>query len=233
MIAEINDIRYDGVYPVAHAAQYLGLNPSTLRSWVKGRFYPLKDGSRRFSEPVIKIPASDASELSFINLVEAHVLSSMRLKFRINMDSVREAINYAGRHSNDPHPLANADFETDGVGIFIEHLGSLIEVSRKGQIVMRELMENSLKRIERDTEGLAAKLYPYTREATGHQKIIVIDPRVSFGRPTLVGAGVSTAIIIERWYAGDPISMLANEYGLKFIQVEEALWYEKGSQRAA
>ncbi len=59
-------------YPIAEAARYLQLPAATLRSWVRGRRYPRRDGSGYF-EPLIQIP-TDAGELSFATSTEAQLI---------------------------------------------------------------------------------------------------------------------------------------------------------------
>jgi uncharacterized protein (DUF433 family) len=50
-----------------------------------------------------------------------------------------------------------------------------------------------------------------------------MDPYVSFGRPTLVGTGIPTGIVAERYKAGDSIQELAHDYDLPSSSIEEAI----------
>ncbi len=226
------DIRYDPQYPLAHAAQYLGMNVHTLRTWVKGRHYPVSGGKNYFA-PLINLPKSQSSELSFINLVEAHVLCSMRIRHGIRMDKARRAINYVAKELHTDHPMAEESFQTDGIRLYIERFNQLMEARAGGQFEEKKFIKVYLQRIERDTQGLAKRLYPFSMDGIKSGKIILIDPFVSFGRPTLTGTGISTAIIAERWNAGDSLSVLAEDYGLKERQLEEAVWYERAERKAA
>lgn len=227
-----HDRRYDPTYPLAHVAHYLGMHVSTLGTWVRGRYYP-KGRGREFWAPLIDLPTTDSSELSFINLVEAHVLLAIRRKHGLRMGNVRPALDYVKERLGVEHPLAADVFQTDGVSLFVEHLDQLVDASRQGQVAIRQVLQEHLERIECDPHGVARKLFPFTRDWSRHRKIIVIDPFVSFGRPTLAGSGVSTSIVAERWNAGDPISTLAKDYELTAGQVEEAIWYEKADRIAA
>ena len=60
-------------------------------------------------------------------------------------------------------PLAEMQFQTDGVDLFVERLGSLINVSQDGQTEMAEMIRQHLKRIERNARGIPVKLFPFTR----------------------------------------------------------------------
>ncbi len=226
------DVRFDAYYAISHAAHYIGMNVQTLRTWVKGRHYPPDAGSS-FSEPLISLPCVEENDLSFINLVEAYVLSSMRFRHRIRMDVVRRSLNYVAEKLGHSHPLALQDFLSDGINLFFEVYGKLIDVSEGGQLAMRTLMEKSLRRIERDPHGLALRIYPFAMDSESESRFVVIDSYVSFGRPVIADSGVSTAIIAERWNAGENISELAHDYGLPAEKIEEAIWFEKAEREAA
>jgi uncharacterized protein (DUF433 family) len=71
---------------------------------------------------------------------------------------------------------------------------------------------------------LAVRLYPFTRKREPDEpKIIVIDPYVSFGRPTITGTGIATSIVAERYKAGESIDELSQDYGCERGYVEEAV----------
>jgi uncharacterized protein (DUF433 family) len=57
-------------------------------------------------------------------------------------------------------------------------------------------------------------------------RLVVIDPRVQFGRPCLAGTGVPTAVVIQRFNAGEELSSLADDYGRDVKEFEEAIRYE-------
>ena len=87
-----------------------------------------------------------------------------------------------------------------------------------------------LRRVERDASGLAVRLYPFTRKRQPDEpRIIVIDPSVSFGRPTIAGTGIATTIVAERYKAGESIDELAKDYGCERSHVEEAVRCELAS----
>jgi uncharacterized protein (DUF433 family) len=116
------------------------------------------------------------------------------------------------------------EFQTDGVELFIEQLGDLVVVSAGGQVALREAFATHLKRIEHDEAGLAARLYPFTRTAHVDQpRMIVIDSRISFGRPVIAGSGVPTSAIFERYLAGEGFEHLARDYRRSSLEIEEAI----------
>jgi uncharacterized protein (DUF433 family) len=213
---------------VAEAAHYLRMPEPTLRSWVKGRDYPVAGGSRR-STGLIRLDDPRKQYLSFFNLVEAHVLAAIRRKHGVQLASVRRALQYVRNECGTERPLIHQDFQTDGMDLFVEHYGDLINASQDGQRAMKEILGAYLKRIERDAQGLPIKLYPFVRESAAETapaadpRVVVINPAVSFGRPVIRGTGIPVASIYERYKAGDSIAELAEGFRLKTSEIEEAI----------
>lgn len=210
-------------YILPEISHYLRIPRATLRSWISGRHYPTRIG-RRFFRPVILVPDRKGSQLSFVNLVEAHVLGALRREHQISLDKVRGAINYLSRELGSKHPLAEYRFQTDGLDLFIEKYGQLINVSRAGQMAMREILTAYLQRIDWDATGAPIRLYPYTTpQHLSAPKIVVMDSRIAFGRPVLAGTGIPTAIVAERYKAGESIEQLAADYSRDRLEIEEAI----------
>jgi uncharacterized protein (DUF433 family) len=171
--------------------------------------------------------------LSFVNLIEAHVLDAARRQFQVPFPKVRSAINYLRREFRSDHPLAEQKIETDGRDLFIRSFGKLIAASNEGQLAMPELIESYLRRIEWDEHGLARRLFLFTRNRSLEQpKFVVIDPRISFGRPVLTGTGIRTMVVVERYKAGESVEELAKDYGRERLEIEEAIRCELSAEAA-
>ena len=219
-----NDIRALPNYTIVEASHYLRIPPSTIKSWVTGRDYPVQRGQRRFHRLIRPAQEEPVRLLSFVNLVEAHVLHSIRHMHQVKLRKVRSALDYVEGQFGDRHPLATQQFQTDGIDLFIEKLGNLIIASAGGQVALREAFEAHLRRVEHDAHGIAARLFPFTRPSHADQpKIVVIDPRVSFGRPIIAGSGVPTSAIVERYHAGESTEHLAKDYRRSPEEIEEAV----------
>ena len=219
------DPRDVATYTVAEAAHYLWLPERTLSTWVYPREYPTKSG-RAKARPVV--PAADPKNrlLSFVNLLELHVLAAIRRQHGVKMGDIRHAVGYLERRFGHEHPLVQADMATDGQDLFVSHLGELVNITKEGQLAMRELLTAHLRRIERDARGLAIRLYPFTRrgEASADApRFVSIDPRVAFGRPVLAGTRIPTTEVAERFTAGEPMGALVREYGRPAAEIEEAI----------
>lgn len=221
-----SDPRYIGAYGLREAARILVLPEATLRSWVRGRGYRAA-GRDRFSEPLIALPDPGETLLCFTNVVEAHVLSAIRRRHGVPMQQVRPALRFLEEELDLTHPLAHAELETDGLSLFVEKYGQLINLSQEGQLAIRELLLAHLRRIEHDAEGLASRLFPFTRgERLDAPHVVVIDPRISFGQPVVAGTGIRTSVLAARLKAGESIQELAEDYRLGAEKVEEAIRYE-------
>jgi uncharacterized protein (DUF433 family) len=170
------------------------------------------------------LPDPNRPLLSFMNVVEVHVLDAIRRRHQIRLVKIRQALGYLRRHFPSRHPLADQKFETNGLDLFIQQYGQLINISQSAQLITRSLLEAHLQRIERDPLGIAIRLYPFTRKRLlDEPTLVVIDPYVSFGRPVLTGSGIATAVIAERYKAGESVDELADDYGRDRLEIEEAI----------
>ena len=212
----ISDRRKIPAYSIPEAAHYLSIPASTLRSWVCGG---------RDRKPVIFLDDKNTYPvaLSFLNLVEAYVLVALTKERSVNLQKVRKALDFVKRKYKLTRPLIDEQFQTDGVELFIEKYGNLVNVSREGQYAMKEILKEFLTRIERDENGLPIKLFPQTYSNKSKTHSIVIDPRISFGRPALVGTGIATSVLADRFKAGESFAELAEDYGRSKEEIEEAI----------
>lgn len=227
------DARTTGAYGLSQAAHYLGLSETTLRQWVLGRPYEVRTGEE-FSPPLIKLPDPDKPVLSFLNLVEAYVLASLRRKHRIKMRKIRLALSYLEDELGSEHPLATEQLESAGGSLFIKKYGQLIDLPESGQTAIKEVLRPYLQRIEHDATGLAERFYPVRKPADAFApKVVVIDPEISFGRPTIAGRGVSVVALVDRFRAGESMADLADDYDLTTQQIEEAIRYGLPDELAA
>lgn len=213
------DARELPAYTIAEAAHYLGVPAATTRYWATGQ---------DSYAALIEVPDSQPTLLSFLNLVELHVLAAIRRKHAVTMPKVRSAIDYLREHTRSAvdrrHPLISKQLETDGLDLFVQRYGQLVNISQDGQIAMRGVLSAALRRIERDPRGIPIKLYPFTRSNIEHAPaMVVIDPALSAGRPVIRGTGLATEVIAERYKAGESVRELARDYERKEAEIEEAI----------
>ena len=95
---------------------------------------------------------------------------------------------------------------------------------------MRHVFEEHLKRVQWDKWMFPVRLYPFVSgETLTPDRLIVIDPYISFGRPVVLRMGISTAAITERIDAGEKINDIAKDYELTKNEIEQAVLYERAA----
>lgn len=227
--AQEADLRDQPAYGLAEAARYLKLPSATLRSWVAGRSYPRAEGQGRFA-PLIHPPAREPTQLSFWNLIEAHVLRALRTEHGVSIKDVRDALRFAERSLKVSRLLLRKELRTEAGVLFLDRYGELINLSASGQLAMRQLLGRHLKRVEWDEWQFPVRLYPFVSEdGSAGDRPIAIDPKLAFGRPIVIRAGVSTAAIAERIDARESVEDVAADYGLTVPEIDQAVVFERAA----
>jgi uncharacterized protein (DUF433 family) len=227
--AEKHDLRSQPAYGLAETARYLKLPVATLRSWVAGRAYPKAKGGVGQFRPLIHPPPGQPPALSFWNLIEAHVLRSLRTDHGVSLKDVRAALSYAERKLGITRLLLRKELRTDAGRLFLDRYGELIDLSASGQLALRKVFEEHLKRVEWDEWKFPVRLYPFVSTETPAPRTIAIDPKIAFGRPIVARVGISTAAIADRIDAREPASEVAADYDLTVEEVEQAVLYERAA----
>jgi len=210
---------------VPEAARYLRMSDSTLKGWVAGRDY-LVAGGERHSAGLIRLPDQADGRLSFSNLIEAHVLSALRMQYRIKMPQVRMALEYSREHLGIERILLSDSLRAMSGNVFWKHLDALINIGMGGQVAMPEILGAYLERVEWHPQAKdhPLRMFPLTRpDYHDPLRLVAIDPEVAFGRPVVQRKAITTSIIAERWKVGESILAIAEDYDLEAFEVEEAL----------
>jgi uncharacterized protein (DUF433 family) len=143
---------------------------------------------------------------------------------------LRQALDYAERELGVQRLLLRKELCTEGGQLFLDRYGELISLSASGQLAMRRLFDEHLKRVEWDEWKFPVRLYPFLSAGLPtEERPIAIDPQIAVGRPVVVRRGVSTGAIAERIDAGETIENLAADYGLSMPEIEQAVLYERAA----
>lgn len=221
-------------YHIREAVRYIRVPYGNLYRWCFG-VKPTKTSCRKIA-PLIKV--SNPPYLSFWNLAEVYILAGILRDYGVTLQSARRAVSYVETHMHVRSPLLTQQFATDGIDLFIaaiEHEQPdlpLINASQGGQVTIKAVMQDALKRVSRDYNGLIKSIYPYTNDSA-EARVVEIDPRRSFGRPVVVGTRVPTEVLASRWQAGDSIDALASDFELSPSLIESALRWEKQANAKA
>ncbi|HUQ91317.1 MAG TPA: DUF433 domain-containing protein [Bryobacteraceae bacterium] len=216
-------------YDVKEAAGYLRVPPSTLRWWFFGQ--PARREQRGYA-PIFLGADPESGLISFFNLVEAHVLSSLKIEYTsMRTNSVRRALDHVRQNSPEKlHPLVTERFLTDGKDLFMDILaedktipsGETVNVSLGGQRPL-DIMNEYLQLVDYEA-GFALKLFPKAGD-----RVIVLNPKISAGRPIVVGTGYLASIIRQRALAGETPEELARDYDLTQIEIEKAIKFTQAA----
>lgn len=211
-------------YTVVEAARYIRIPSPTLRAWVVGLAYG-QHAERAPFRALIAPPQRNPLRLSFNNVIEAYTLRALRTKHHVSIAAAREAIDVAERGYKTRRLLLCPELRTSAGELFLEKYGELVNLNKAGQIAMKLMLQAHLKRIELDESNIPIRLYP----ADTGTNVIVMDPRVAFGRPIIARRGISTAAIVDRIDAGEDADEIAADYGLEPSEVYEALVYDQAA----
>jgi len=214
-------------YLASEAARILVVPASTVKAWSFGQKH--QDGRPGRFRPVIAPADTRRRLLSFANLCELHVLASIRRRHRVSLPTVRDSLAYVRKELKVERPLIAQEFLTDGIDLFIHHAGQLLNTNTRQQ-GWRGDFENAMLRIEWNPQGAPIRLFPFTRssrELSDQPRSVVIDPKLSFGRPVLARAGVTTDVVQDRFNAGDSPEEMAEDYGVGTTDILEAIRFER------
>ncbi len=211
-------------YTARDAARLTRLPYSTVQYWTKGRpGHP----------PVIKAKG----QLSFLNLVEVHMLGVFRRFHQVPLQQLRRVVTtLAKRHPDERHPLATRRFWTDGKSVFTDEIGKLVSLDAPGQLALRKVVESYAARVEWRGSS-PRRLFPFTTKPEVESsepslQSVMIDPEVAFGRPVITGTRITTRVLFERFEAGESAAELARDYEIEVAQVEDAIRCEKATSAA-
>ena len=229
MKAEPFDIRNQPAYGLAEAARYVRLPAATLRTWVAGRDYRNGEAKGTF-RPLVEPAHPEPLQLSFYNLVEAHVLRGLRTEHGMGLTELRRAIAFAERKLQIRHLLLSQELRTHARQVFLDRYVDLINLSASGRLAMRKMLEDHLARVEWDAWQRPVRLFPYLGAAVqAAERPIAIDPQIAFGRPIMQRAGISTSAIADRIDAGESVDAIAEDYDLCREEVEQAVLYARAA----
>lgn len=206
---------YLPAYSVTEAAHYADTSPQTVSHWYYygGRVGPAIPGKEK------------GKPLSYLQLIEMAFVATMR-KEGLTLQKIRKTREYASQTFNVEYPFAQLRWKTEGTHLLLElkdivgetDVDRLIAGDMAGQIGWKPLMAERFKQFVYE-EGLA--LIWHVR---GTECPIKIDPRISFGAPTI--RGLPTWIIKGRWLAGETIQEIEEDFHIDPQSIKYAFEFE-------
>ena len=218
---EGQDIRDLPTYTIPEAATFLGLPIRTLRSWYSG------------ADPIFK-PSGTVSGiplLSFLDLVDSHIVQVARRHHKMPMPRIRAAMRTMRTEGSAArHPL-----QDENIRIFARCLirvspgtrgrkREITNLSRYGQAGIPQVIDKFTKRIVRDTSGMPVSLYPWKfLDHKTRSRPVAVHPDVMSGRLVISGTRIPVTLLKAEVLAGSTVQQLAKEYRLSAKRIEEAL----------
>ena len=144
-----------------------------------------------------------------------------------------------GKHPDNARPLLSYNFRTDGKYLLVGGMlgptekdrEALVNASIHGQLEMTPLLSKQVPLltsfdqyfgdVHRDRAKMPDTLFP-----KGGHKIVSITSGIFSGRPVVEGTRIPTALIAQRFKAGEDVRELAKDYRIPKEKIEAAIEYE-------
>lgn len=203
----------DPLYTRAEAARFLGITDTTFARWVKDTPFVT----------AVAAPHGTAS-VPFIGLAEAYTLHAFRSR-GVPLQRIRPALDRLNSEFGLDHALASQRLYTDGAEVLFEYrddigedaFGDLVVV-RSAQPVFRDVIADYLQQVV-FSQGYAQRL-----PLVGYKDAeLYVDPDRGFGQPVFARGGARLADALDLFRAGEPLELVAQEFGIPSRQLEAAL----------
>ena len=222
-----DDIKLLPAYTLDEASRYIGMSKSTMQIWFRGRHEYLTKKGRKHNavSPILHSDSGARQPISFIDLIEAHVLTTVRKGYKIPVKNIRSAAEYLKVLNKNLTFLAHEDFYHDHKHLFLKIEDLLISLSERGQVVDKDIIEKGLTQIKYGNDGFADKFFPRIGDTIQHD--FVLDPHINYGKLSIARLGVGADIISTRFDSGEDILEIASDYGAEQKEVEEAIRWNR------
>ena len=211
-------------YTIAEAGRIVGLSPGRVRRWLQGYSFHFDKKVVEMGPVVTRL--SKSKYASFLDLMDLLFVKRF-VQEGLSLQKIRAALSEA-QSIVDGHHFAQRSFMTDGQNIYLRVKSSksenLLQLFSGGQWVIEEFIIHLAKQIDFDqSTGFAERWYP-----SGRHGRIVLDPKFSFGAPTIIGKGVRTANIYDLFIGeNENVEATADWLDLTKEDVKAAVAYEQ------
>jgi uncharacterized protein (DUF433 family) len=206
---------YLPAYSLSESARYANTNSRVVSHWYyyKGAAGPAITGKER------------GKPLSYFQLIEIAFVSTMR-KQNISLQKIRKAREYISQTFGVEYPFAELRWKTEGNHLLIEledilgdsEFGKLIVADKSGQEAWKPVMAEKFNEFVYE-DNIAMKWY-----LRGIDNPIIIDPRISFGAPTI--HGLPTWTLKGRYEAGETVEEIKDDFSINVSDIITGLKFE-------
>jgi len=212
-----------GLYTFSEAAHLLRVSSRRVLGWAKG-YSHARNGETRESAPILDRPFDADGLLNFYDLVELFFVREFR-NLGVELPEIRAVAQELRQALDTPYPFAKRQVVELGGKLVDKDL--LTTVAERQQVF--EFAKEFFRDVDFDASGLAEAWHPL-----GKQKLIVLDPRRSFGAPIEIRSGIRTDTLFRQFKAEDQNAQaVADWYEIPLEAVEQAVEFEEKWQKAA
>lgn len=207
---------YLPAYSVSDAARYAGVPIQTVAYWHYrgGNLGPVLPGKER------------GKPLSYLELVEVAFVAAFR-RLGVSLQRIRRAREYVATNFKSEYPFAENRFKTEGHHVLFElveaekdkELQKVIIADANGQVAWEALIADKFAEFDYDGMDMAIRWH-----LAGRQSSVIIDPRIAFGAPSVVG--IPTWTLKGRWNAGETLADIQEDFGIPEERVKDGLSFE-------
>ncbi len=224
-------------YTFAEASRLVGISQGQVSRWVRGYeyIYRVSGGKQeRLGQQkaiVRKSTHKESTNVSFLDLIDLLFVRRF-LKLGLSLQRIRKALDEARNYLETPH-FASQRFFINGNKIFLDptcapnknKTKNLIALLTGGQYGFREIVAQVEGMVDFEDVtgyGLSSRWFPNGRQ--GH---VVVDPRISFGQPTVYGHRITTSNIYDMYIGENQrIDKIARWFDLSPTALKTAIQFE-------
>ena len=209
-----------GIYSPAEAAFYARVSTKLMTRWVIGD----SDG-----KPVIDRELRGEAEktVTFLDLIQALAIRAVRQRHGLSLQKIRQGIEAARTKYGLAYPLAHNHrifLYSDRLGaghgemlIFMPDDDSYIQLtgSRRGNLMLRKVVEMFLDDLTFDASGLATQYRPMEYKGAS----VLLDPHRRFGEPVIEPGGYTAETLYHATNAEGGFEAAASAYGVGVFEV--------------
>lgn len=221
-------------YTLAQASRLCGVSTGRISRWLRGYDYTYDVGGelRAGSQDSIvkRVLDKNSASVSFLELIDLLFVKRF-LDRGYSLQKIRRILIETRRYLNTPH-FASARFYIFGTETIFddnqasEENKSLLALFKGGQRAFSHIVEQVGEKVDFEdvTEfGLAERWYP-----RGKKGYIIVDPKISFGQPTIIGTRITTDNVFDLYIGEDKkMKNVSSWFDLPVAQINSAIAFEQ------
>lgn len=211
------------------AARLVGLSTDRVRRWLRGYEYKYfrSQPVMKKQDPVIqRSGAAGSSYASFLDLIDILFVKKF-IESGISLQKLRLALQEAEEILGGQHHFAQRKFWTDGHNIYLQvqdRADAILQLLANGQWVIAPIIVQTAKHIDfSEITGYAERWYPL-----GRNRCVVLNPKIAFGSPSIIGKGIETANVYDLYKAeSENVEAVCSWMGITKNEVKDAVEFEQ------